>query len=89
MIEHKDVFFKIGINLLKHKVDILVKHHVDPLSILNCKTTFLMGSKNIEKIINDLKNNGIEKIMSWMIIHKQNPSYDMYVLVMICFYFQV
>lgn len=79
MTEHKDVFFKGRIPMLKRRLDVLLEHHVDPLSILNCKMTFRLSINKIQEIIGKLQHNGIDKISSWMIIPNEAPEYVKYV----------
>lgn len=79
MTEHRDVFFKGRTTMLKRKLDVLLEHHVDPLTILNCRMTFRISINKIKEIIGNLQNNGIEKISSWMIIPNETPEYIKYV----------
>lgn len=76
LVEHKDVFLKGKVGLLKPKLDVLLKYEVDHMSILNCKQTFRLSVRKIEEIVNKLKNNGIKKISSWMVIPEGSPEYE-------------
>lgn len=74
--ENKQIFFNYEPNLLKPKLDVLLKYSVDPMSILNCKMTFRHSVETIEEIIRKLQNSGIEKISSWMIFSFLRSDHD-------------
>lgn len=74
--ESNQIFLEYEPNLLKPKLDVLVKYDVDPMSILNCKMTFRHSVETIEEIIRKLQNSGIEKISSWMIFSFHRTDHD-------------
>ncbi|XP_031619216.1 uncharacterized protein LOC116338226 [Contarinia nasturtii] len=75
--KRSEVFLTHKTDILKLKLDVLVKHDVDRESILNCKLTFMRYSaKRIEEIIYEIKRNGVDHILSYMIHNYRNPKVD-------------
>lgn len=54
-------------NVLKLKLDALVRNNVETYSILNCASSFLCSVERIDKTVQDLRSGGIENISSWML----------------------
>lgn len=74
--ESKQVFFELEPYILKTKLNILLKYDVEPMSILNCKTTFKQSDEIIQEILCKLQSNGIDKISSWMIFSSSRPDHE-------------
>lgn len=66
--ERNNVFFKYSFESLKLKLDLLLQCGVDRESILKCRATFRMCPQRIEELVRNLKNGGVDKILSWMIV---------------------
>lgn len=74
--ENRAIFFKNSPDLLESKLNVMLKHDVDRASILKCQYTFKLSVHQIEEIICKLKNDGLDRISSWMIIPKKSPEHN-------------
>lgn len=65
--KHPDVFFGDSV-ALRTKLDQLVSHNVQPISVLKSADTFKLTSQTLRSKLMDLKSQGIENISSWMLV---------------------
>ncbi|XP_031617296.1 uncharacterized protein LOC116337108 isoform X4 [Contarinia nasturtii] len=73
-----EVFLKTMPNVLKPKLDVLLKHGVDRTTILSCSRVFKLNSvAQIDHRIKSLKKTGLDKISTYMINKLYSPEFKL------------